>query len=124
MLDKSGAEVPKKRLSAGEKQIYAIAMLEALGKASGRNLPVIIDTPLGRLDTRHRQKLVDSYFASASHQVIILSTDTEIDLSFYGGLEKNISHGYHLIFDEAIGASRAEEGYFWKENLEVLAHAA
>jgi DNA sulfur modification protein DndD len=124
LLDKHGVEVPKKRLSAGEKQIYAIAMLEALGKASGRNLPVIIDTPLGRLDTQHRQKLVDSYFASASHQVIILSTDTEIDLSFYEGLEDSISHGYHLIFEEAVGASRAEEGYFWKTNPEVFAHVA
>lgn len=124
LLDRNGIEVPKKRLSAGEKQIYAIAMLEALGKASGRNLPVIIDTPLGRLDTSHRQKLVDSYFASASHQVIILSTDTEVDLSFYDGLKKNISHGYHLIFDETIGASIVEEGYFWKSDAEVLAHAA
>ena len=57
LTDKRGKTINKKKLSAGEKQIYAIAMLEALGRTSGRNLPIIIDTPLGRLDLKHRTKL-------------------------------------------------------------------
>lgn len=124
LLDRDGREIPKKRLSAGEKQIYAIAMLEALAKASGRHLPIIIDTPLGRLDSKHRQKLVESYFPVASHQVIILSTDTEIDRSFYDGLQPHLSHGYHLSFDEAVGATTAREGYFWKRSNDGSAYAA
>ena len=116
LLDHAGREIPKKRLSAGEKQIYAIAMLEALAKASGRNLPIIIDTPLGRLDSKHRAKLVDAYFPVASHQVILLSTDTEVDLPFYLGLQKSISHAYHLTFDSDVGATTVEEGYFWKND--------
>ena len=40
-------------------------------------LPVVIDTPLGRLESSHRHHLVDRYFPQASHQV--MSTDTEID---------------------------------------------
>lgn len=114
LYDRAGHVVPKKRLSAGEKQIYAIAMLEALGKTSGRNLPVIIDTPLGRLDSKHRTKLVESYFPVASHQVIILSTDTEVDRPFYEGLQKHISHAYHLSFDHDEGSAIVENGYFWK----------
>ena len=62
----------KDELSAGEKQIYAIAILEALAKTSGRHLPIIIDTPLGRLDSEHCTKLINNYFPYASHQVIIL----------------------------------------------------
>ena len=50
LLNGQGDEVRKSQLSAGEKQIYAIAMLEALARISDRRLPVIIDTPLGRLD--------------------------------------------------------------------------
>jgi DNA sulfur modification protein DndD len=123
LLDHAGRDVPKKRLSAGEKQIYAIAMLEALAKASGRNLPIIIDTPLGRLDSKHRAKLVDAYFPIASHQVVLLSTDTEVDLPFYLGLQKSISHAYHLSFDSDEGATHVEEGYFWK-NDEGFAHAS
>jgi DNA sulfur modification protein DndD len=91
LIDKAGRVIPKKQLSAGEKQIYAIAMLEALGRTSGRSLPVIIDTPLGRLDSKHRTKLVERYFPYASHQVIILSTDTEVDEPFYQGLSKHVS---------------------------------
>lgn len=73
-----GQPVPKHRLSAGEKQLLAIAFLWGLARVSGRHLPIAIDTPLGRLDSSHRQNLVERYFPAASHQVILLSTDTEI----------------------------------------------
>lgn len=124
LIDKRGNSIPKERLSAGEKQIYAIAMLEALAKTSGRNLPVIIDTPLGRLDSRHRRKLVEQYFPHASHQVIVLSTDTEVDEPFYMGLSKHVSHAYHLQFDESVGATRVDEGYFWRSRSEEVIRAA
>ncbi len=108
--------VDKNELSAGEKQIYAISILEALARTSGRKLPIIIDTPLGRLDSKHRNKLINNYFPNASHQVIILSTDTEVDEVFYTELSKHISHAYRLDYDPATGSSIAKEGYFWKNN--------
>lgn len=123
LIDRAGREVPKKRLSAGEKQIYSIAMLEALAKTSGRNLPIIIDTPLGRLDSKHRAKLVESYFPVASHQVIVLSTDTEVDASFYESLSSKISHAYHLVFDGDSGATEVQSGYFWRHPHEVNQNA-
>jgi DNA sulfur modification protein DndD len=122
LIDRHGRSTPKKRLSAGEKQIFAIAMLEALAKTSGRNLPIIIDTPLGRLDSQHRAKLVHSYFPFASHQVLVLSTDTEVDQAFYEGLRPSISHSFHLTFDEIEGFTTITTGYFWKQS--ELAHAA
>lgn len=115
LLDEQGNTINRNEISAGEKQIYAIAILEALAKTSGRKLPIIIDTPLGRLDSKHREKLVNNYFPTASHQVIILSTDTEIDEEFYKALEPSISHAYHIDFDEASRSSIASEGYFWSE---------
>jgi DNA sulfur modification protein DndD len=127
LYNKSGKCISKQDLSAGEKQIYAVAMLEALAKTSGRKLPIIIDTPLGRLDSHHREKLINNYFPQASHQVIILSTDTEVDRSFYDDLNKHVSHCYHISYDETEGASEIKEGYFWKsalDNEEALAHAA
>jgi DNA sulfur modification protein DndD len=114
LIDHRGQRIPKESLSAGECQIYAIAMLEALARTSGRNLPVIIDTPLGRLDSKHRKKLVEQYFPCASHQVIVLSTDTEVDEPFYQGMAGHVSHAYHLVFDDHSGTTKAEEGYFWK----------
>lgn len=114
LIDDEGVTLRKDELSAGEKQIFAISILEALARTSGRSLPVVIDTPLGRLDSIHRKKLVENYFPKTSHQVIILSTDTEIDYAFYEGLQGSISHSYHLVYDPETRSTRAEEGYFWR----------
>ncbi len=114
LLNDFGNEIPKESLSAGERQIYAIAMLDALAKTSGRKLPIIIDTPLGRLDSKHRKKLVENYFPSASHQVIILSTDTEIGKTYLSSLDEHISHKIMLDYDVSNGSSNVESGYFWQ----------
>lgn len=126
LFSKGGKGIPKQDLSAGEKQIYAVAMLEALAKTSGRKLPIIIDTPLGRLDSRHREKLINNYFPHASHQVVILSTDTEVDKNFYENLNKHVSHCYHIEYDENEGSSEVKEGYFWKSSLDngAITHAS
>lgn len=113
LLSESGRPIAKDELSAGEKQIFAISVLEALAKTSGRQLPMIVDTPLGRLDSRHRSKLIEGYFPTASHQMIVLSTDTEVDESFYSDLSADISRAYRLEYDTQAGATRASEGYFW-----------
>ena len=114
LIDDEDAILRKEELSAGEKQIFAISILEALARTSGRSLPVVIDTPLGRLDSIHRKKLVENYFPKTSHQVIILSTDTEIDYAFYEGLQESISHSYHLVYNPETRSTQAEEGYFWR----------
>ena len=85
----------------------------SLAKTSGRKLPIIIDTPLGRLDSKHRKKLVENYFPSASHQVIILSTDTEIGESYLASLQEHISHSIMLDYSGKEGSSNVGEGYFW-----------
>src|SRR5207247_8647693 len=69
----NGAPIARDQLSAGEKQIFAIALLWALARTSGRALPIVIDTPLARLDRDHRRALVEQYFPIVSHQVIVLS---------------------------------------------------
>ncbi len=117
LIDREGRVISKDQLSAGEKQIYAIAMLEALARTSGRRLPVIIDTPLGRLDSKHRANLVEHYFPCASHQVVLLSTDTEVDEPFYQSLSPHVSHAFEIEFDEREKASSLKEGYFWRHPL-------
>jgi len=114
LTDGSEREIDKNDLSAGEKQIYAIAILEALARTSGRKLPIIIDTPLARLDSVHRTNLIQNYFPYASHQVIILSTDTEVDEEFYSELSPHISHAYKLNYSPTDKNTTAKEGYFWK----------
>jgi DNA sulfur modification protein DndD len=114
IVDQSGAVLPKERLSEGEKQIFAISVLWGLSQASARPLPAIIDTPMGRLDSEHRNQLVERYFPHASHQVIILSTDTEIEGNYFEQLQPSVARAYHLNYDEAGRMTHVEEGYFWK----------
>lgn len=115
LYDPNGQPVPKHRLSAGEKQLLAIAFLWGLARVSGRNLPIAIDTPLGRLDSSHRSNLVERYFPTASHQVILLSTDTEIGKVEVEQLRSQgaIAREYLLKYDPKLRQTSLEEGYFW-----------
>ena len=115
LFDQNEKKIPKDSLSSGEKQLYAVAMLWGLAKTSGRPLPIIIDTPLGRLDSEHRQNLIHNYFPKASHQVIILSTDTEVDQQLYKELKPHLSHCYHLNYNLESKCTTPSERYFWKE---------
>lgn len=115
LIDRQRREIPKSALSAGEKQIYAIAMLWALARTSGRPLPMIIDTPLARLDSEHRAKLTGRYFPAASHQVILLSTDTEIDEALMHDLAPSVSHAFRLDYDHEAGRTVVSNGYFAAE---------
>ena len=113
LRDAKGDVLFPDRLSAGERQLLAISMLWGLARASGRPLPTIVDTPLGRLDTSHRIHLVDRYFPHASHQVLLLSTDEEIDENYYKKLKPRIGHAYHLAFDDERDGTQVQQGYFW-----------
>jgi DNA sulfur modification protein DndD len=115
LYDLHGKLVPKHRLSAGEKQLLAIAFLWGLAKVSGKQLPVAIDTPLGRLDSSHRNNLLERYFPTASHQVILLSTDTEIARKEIAILREHqaIAREYVLEYDSGKRETSIKEGYFW-----------
>lgn len=112
LYDTDNRSISKDELSAGEQQIYTTALLWGLARTSGKPLPMILDTPLGRLDSKHRQLLVEHYFPYVSHQVILLSTDTEIVGSLLSLLTPHISHTFHLAYQQAEGHTTIEEGYF------------
>ena len=115
LYDPQGKLLPKQRLSAGEKQLLAIAFLWGLARVSGKNLPIAIDTPLGRLDSSHRHNLVERYFPTASHQVILLSTDTEIGEQEVNLLREQeaIAREYLLDYNSDEGWTTVKNGYFW-----------
>jgi DNA sulfur modification protein DndD len=108
-----GHEVHAGRLSAGERQLLAISTLWGLARASGRPLPTIIDTPLGRLDSHHRSNLVESYFPYASHQVIILSTDEEIGSKHLANLKPRIARTFQLLYSGTTKSTAVVPGYFF-----------
>ena len=111
LFGRDGEPLSAERLSAGERQLLAIALLWGLAKASGRPLPTAIDTPLGRLDSGHRMHLVERYLPFASHQVLLLSTDEEIAGEYLERLGPWIGRTYQLTYDDAAGATRVASGY-------------
>ena len=110
--DPHGQVKEKRSLSAGEKQIYAIALLWGLAKSSDVELPIIIDTPFARLDSEHRTNIAKHYFPFASEQVIILSTDEEIDQRYVAVLETFIGKKFLIKHDDANKRSEIKKGYF------------
>ncbi|MPY33411.1 DNA sulfur modification protein DndD [Streptomyces adustus] len=115
LADADGEPIDPSRLSAGERQLLAVSLLWGLMKVAGNRLPSVIDTPLGRLDSRHREHLVDRYFPHASNQVLLLSTDEEIDENLMGRLEDSIAHTYTLVHDDTEFTTSVVEGYWWNE---------
>ncbi|MEX2580480.1 MAG: DNA sulfur modification protein DndD [Verrucomicrobiales bacterium] len=112
LLDRVGKPLSFDRLSAGERQLLATSLLWGLARASGRPVPTIIDTPLGRLDSSHRRHLTERYFPLASHQVLLLSTDEEIVGTYLQTLSPFIARTYHLVHDEKLGSTSVKPGYF------------
>lgn len=110
--DSHGQTKEKRSLSAGEKQIYAIALLWGLAKSSDVELPIIIDTPFARLDSEHRTNIAKHYFPFASEQVIILSTDEEIDHRYAEMLREHIGKTYLIKHSDSERRSTIETGYF------------
>ncbi|WP_284450841.1 DNA sulfur modification protein DndD [Methylophaga thalassica] len=112
LYDITGNALEPAKLSAGERQLLAIAILWGLAEASGKELPTVIDTPLGRLDGKHRSKLINNYFPEAGPQVILLSTDEEIIGDYYKQLKPYISREFHIFYNEQSKTSILNEGYF------------
>lgn len=62
---------PIKRRAAGAEQIVAISLLSALNKTAEHAGPIVVDTPFGRLDLKHRENVLQ-YLPSISHQIVLL----------------------------------------------------
>ena len=113
LYDINNKAIDKHKLSSGEMEIYAMSMVWGLAKISGQNLPFIIDTPLGRLDSQHRDNILNIFFPNASHQMLIFSTDTEVDRKNFDILKPHISSAFHLEHSDKDKNTKVKKGYFW-----------
>ena len=106
---------PRDILSKGEQQMLATGILWALARTSGRPLPFMIDTPLARLDSSHRKNIIEEFFFTASHQILIFSTDKEVEYADYKTLKPYISRSYTMEYVEDEGMTLVHDGYFWNK---------
>lgn len=111
-LDAEGQPVGMGNLSAGMKQLVAQALLWGLKDVSGKEAPVVVDTPLARIDRKHQENLLARYYPKAGQQVIILPTDSELDREKYALLKPHVYREYRLVNPEG-DHTRVEAGGYY-----------
>ena len=116
LLSASGSEI-KFDKSAGEDQLFATSLIAALAQVSGIKAPLVVDTPLGRLDSRHRSNILDFWVSDTNRQVILLSQDKEIDDALYKKIKKHVLKTYMLSHQElsnGVGKTIATENSYFE----------
>lgn len=111
-LDAQGQSVGMGNLSAGMKQLVAQALLWGLKDVSGKEAPVVVDTPLARIDRKHQENLLTRYYPKAGPQVIVLPTDSELDREKYALLRPHVYREYRLVNPEGDRTRVEAGGYF------------
>ena len=76
ILDLNGNPIPER--SAGAEQIVALSLIGALNKNAVRQGPIIMDTPFGRLDPKHRENIL-KFIPTLSSQVTLLVHGGEVN---------------------------------------------
>jgi DNA sulfur modification protein DndD len=76
IVDSGGRDVEQR--SAGAEQIVALSLIDGLNKVSDKDAPIVMDTPMGRLDLDHRTNVL-KHLTTMSNQVVLLVHDGELD---------------------------------------------
>ena len=118
LLRRGGRDWDPTNLSQGHQTVFAYSILGALMQLSGHSLPAIIDTPMMKLDSFHKANVVAHLYPTLSHQVILFSSEEEIDDTYYPKLRPYVARNY-VIRQQSISMSQMttkssylEEGYF------------
>jgi DNA sulfur modification protein DndD len=114
VYDQAGSDVTDYRLSAGESQLFAMALIAAVGSIVGDRLPLVVDTPLSRLDTRHRESVL-AMLGGRRSQTILLTQPEEVAAHHLQQLEPVLAGAVHLVHSvdpgTGVGVSRFSPGY-------------
>ena len=87
-------------LSATEKQHVGLSMLYAICKLSRTALPVVVDTPVSRMDKEHKGWSVTKFYPQLSHQVIVLTTSDDLSNGLFDELKEANCIGSQILLEE------------------------
>ncbi len=82
--------------SSGQKQIIATALIWGISEYIAEDIPMIIDTPLGRLDEKNQSLILNKFYPEVSKQVIILPTPSELKHDGFKTLVQYVSQTFQL----------------------------
>lgn len=117
LLDRQGRDLRENDASAGENQIFAMSLTAAISDLLDRPLPLIIDTPLGRLDTQHRERIL-GFLSARSVQAVLLSQPEEVGGAYYRLISSKVHDEFHLEYvasETGLGGTRIALGYFERQ---------
>lgn len=77
-VDLVGQRGPSMKTSEGGRQLIALSLIGALKLAAVRGGPVVLDSPLARLDREHRENVLNSWVPELGSQAILLVQSGEL----------------------------------------------
>ncbi len=98
--DSQGRRPPMQMISAGEKQVTALSFILGLNEFSQHEAPILMDTPMGRLDREHRKNIA-TVLRDLGRQVILLVTDTDTEFGVREILAPAIGVEFEIVHDQA-----------------------
>lgn len=103
LCGQNGRVLTLQELAAGEVQIFGMALLLALRQISKRRFPLLIDTPVARLDETHRRLFFQKYIPMVNEQVLLFMTEAELDDNMMAMAKPHLAHHYRLTHNEQVG---------------------
>jgi len=98
LYDKYGSPA-REELSAGERQILSLSFITAMAFVIGGTIPLIMDTPFGRLSSEHRANIVRE-IPNLTNQWVLLVQDEEVNPEMLDILRSRVGKEYNLSFED------------------------
>lgn len=109
LRDFSDKPINTEFISEGEKGILMYSVVYGLHSLSSMSFPVIIDSPLGRMDNLHVNNLAGKLFPTIADQVLLLSHDREVIGENHRLIGNSVQKEYLIT---KYGNPKVTEGYF------------
>ena len=100
ILDKNQGEIINE-LSQGAALCFGLAFMTALRNYSGYDVPIIIDSPVGKIDEGNRKRIAETLPKQlGENQVIFLVTGSEYTSVFRETIDKKIANKVNLVYNK------------------------
>ena len=112
----TGQQVWVSSLSGAQKRAFGLAFTLAVAEVAQNEAPIVIDTPVGNMDSVYRARVLQYVSEVAPGQVILLSHDKEIDSDFAKVIEKRVRKKFLVEFapvEDGAGVSTVHEDQYF-----------
>lgn len=103
-------------MSGAQKRAFGLAFTLAVAGVSGAQAPIVIDTPVGSMDSEYRSRIIKYLAVAAPGQLFFLSHDEELYGDYVRDLEPTCLKKYQIAFrqtGDGVGVSTViEDSYF------------